>query len=275
MNDVKRIIIVACGAVLAVMLVFFIKNHMDTDGWKTAYKYHIAITANKDDQFNYDVDSHQGLVLSHGDFSTKQGAKFDEMNKDFTYVEKVHEHYTMHTQTYSCGTSKAPRTCIRTYWTWDYTGSDEKFADKTSYFNREYNTSTFGYHNLVTKLDACSVTSANKNTGFFSSKHGCSKDWGGAEYFYEDNDDRYYYNAVPLKFSASFLTDTSKGTLINPFGGRVSLETKSTDQMVKESTSYQFWDNVFMVIGGIVVLIAMIIVGYNWVMADGKWSLDE
>jgi hypothetical protein len=63
MNDVKRLIIVGLGVIMAILLCLFIKNHADTDGWKTAYKYHIAITANKKDEFNYDVDSKQGLIL--------------------------------------------------------------------------------------------------------------------------------------------------------------------------------------------------------------------
>lgn len=271
MNDVKRLILVSCGVVMAILLCLFIKNHADTDGWKTAYKYHIAITASKEDQFNYDVDSHQGLVLSHGDFKTAKGTKFDEMTKDFTYVEKVHEHYTMHTSTYQCGKS----TCVRVYYTWDWDGSDEKFAAKTSYFGRDYSTDTFGYHNMVTKTNACEITVPNTDNGFFSSKHGCSKGWLDGEYYYDGNDDRYYYNVVPLAFTGSFLTDTSNGKLTSPFGGRISLETRSTDQMVKDSTGYKFWDNFGLVVGAIIVLIAGCILGYNWVMADGKWSLDE
>lgn len=272
MNDVKRLILVGCGVVVMVLCCISLKNHLDTDGWKTAYKYHIAITANKADQFNYDVDSKQGLVLSHGDFKTKTGTKFDEMTKDFTYVDKVHEHYTMHTYTTCSG---KPTVCTtHTYWSWDRNGDEEKFAAKTSYLGRDYSTDTFGYHNLVTKLDACSVTQIGKDPGWFGTKHGCQKDWGG-EYFYTGNSDRYYYNAVPLTFSASFITDTSNSKLINPFGGRVSLETKSTDQMVKESMGYKFYNNLFMVIASIMVLIAGCVIGYNWVMADGKWSLDE
>jgi len=124
------------------------------------------------------------------------------------------------------------------------------------------------------KLGACSVTEPNKNRGFFSQKHGCKDDWGG-EYYYTDNDDRYYYNAVPLKFTASFLTDTSNGNLANPFGGRIPLETKSPEQMKTDATSYKFYHNLTLVIASIVVLAGMAVLGYNWVMSDGKWSTKD
>jgi fructose-1,6-bisphosphatase len=61
MNDVKRLIIVGLGVIMAILLCLFIKNHADTDGWKTAYKYHIAITANKKDEFNYDAFSARNM----------------------------------------------------------------------------------------------------------------------------------------------------------------------------------------------------------------------
>jgi hypothetical protein len=269
MNDVKRLIIVGLGVIMAILLCLFIKNHADTDGWKTAYKYHIAITANKKDEFNYDVDSKQGLVLSRGEFTTPVGTKFDEMTKVYTYVDKIHQHYTMHVQTYSCGKS----TCTRVYYSWDNVGDEERFAPKTKYLDRSYDTTLFGFHNFVEDIDACDIT-AKDTSGFFGTKHGCDSGWGSS-YYYQDNSDRYYYQAVPLEFTASFITDTSNGTLKSPFGKHVSLEKRSTEQMVKDSTGYQFWNNFGLVIGAIMMLVFGGILGYNWVMADGKWSLNE
>jgi hypothetical protein len=63
--------------------------------------------------------------------------------------------------------------------------------------------------------------------------------------------------------------------LKSPFGKHVSLEKRSTEQMVKDSTGYQFWNNFGLVIGAIMMLVFGGILGYNWVMADGKWSLNE
>lgn len=248
MNDVKRLAIVACGVVVATLLCLFIKNSADSDGFKTAYKYHIAITSTDKSDFNYDVDSHQGLVLTHGTFTEKSGVKYPEQKQTYTYVNKVHQHYTMHIQSYSCGSSKHPRTCTRIYYSWDTIGSEDQEASKISYLGRGYNTSLFNLSNY------------ESNTG---------------QYYYQGGVDRYYYQVVPLKFTASFITDTSNGTLANPFGGAVDLQTQSIDQMVNSSTGYKFWDNFGLIIGAIMVLIAGGILGYNWVMADGKWSLTE
>lgn len=270
MNDVKRIIVVSLCAIVIGMFCFWVKDQADVEGWKTAYKYNIAIPVLEKDQFNYDVDSHQGLVITRGTFKTAHGAKFDEMNQTYTYVEKVHEHYTMHTSTYKCGKS----TCTRVYYTWDITGREETFAEKTNYFGRDYSTSAFSFSNLVQKIGACSVTPKDESNSFFDQKHGCKESWG-SEYYYKDDNDRYYYNAVPLVFTASFLTDTSDGTIKSAFPGRITLEAKSIEQMRKDSTGYKFWHNVFMVIGIIIIMIAAAFLGYQWVMADGKWSMYE
>lgn len=231
-----------------IMFCLWIKDFADTEGWKVAYKYNIAIPAEKKDEFNYDVDSKQGMVISRGEFVTKNGTKFDGQKDKFTYVEEVHEHYTQHTQTYSCG-YKGRSTCTRTYWTWDRVGSEEKYADKITYFGREYNTSQFNISNFSERVDGY-----HRHTGF----------------------DRYYYNVVPLKFTASFLADTSDGTIKDAFGNKqVKLETVSIEQLRKDSLSYKVIYNVILTIVSLIILIGMGIVAWNWVWADGRWSLHD
>ena len=248
MNDLKRILIIFIAAAIVIGLGFLIKDYADTEGWKTAYKYNIAIPAEKQDEFNYDVDSHQGLVLSRGEFETKKGTKFDDQKESFTYVEEVHERYTRHTQTYSCGSSKHPRTCTRVYYSWDRVGSEEKYADKTTYFGREYPTNNFNLSNFVTRVDG---------------------------YHRKDFSDRYYYNVVPLKFTASFLTNTSEGTLASAFGGQVKLETVSIEQLRKDSLGYKLVNNVIVTIVAIIVLIGASIGAWSWVWSDGRWSMKD
>jgi len=248
MNDLKRILIIGIAAFIMILLCLWIKDFADTDGWKTAYKYNIAIPAEKQDEFNYDVDSKQGLVLSRGEFETKNGAKFDDQKESFTYVEEVHERYTRHTQTYSCGSSKHPRTCTRVYYSWDRVGSEEKYADKTTYFGREYPTSNFNLSNFVTRVDG---------------------------YHRKDFSDRYYYNVVPLKFTASFLTNTSEGRIDSAFGGQVKLETVSIEQLRKDSLNYKVVNNVIVTIVAIIILIGASIGAWHWVWADGRWSLKH
>lgn len=152
----------------------------------------------------------------------------------------------MHTQTYSCGSSKYPRTCTRTYWSWDVVGSEDRYADKTTYRGRDYNSSIFDFSNLSKRLDG---------------------------YYREDANDRYYYNVVPRQFNAGFIVDTSNGTLSSAFNGRVKLENKSIDRMRKDSRSYEAVNNFMLTLVIILILICMTVLGYKWVMADGKFSL--
>ena len=271
MNDIKRIIIVILGFVVLSLCAFSIKGHIETEGYKTQVNYVTAIKTSEKDDFNYSVDSKQGRVLTNGQFTTnKDLAQFDEMTKGFTYVKRTKEHYTMHTQTYKCGKS----TCTRVYYSWDSVGSDEKYANKITYFDRQYATSTFDFKNMLEKVDACDVTKKDTNTGWFHEKHGCSKSWDTG-YYYLDNNDRYYYEAVPTKFTATFITDTYSGTLKPLNQDSIVLENKSINEVLVDVGKYHLWAFWILVIVLFVLTCFACYVGYQWVMADGIFSLDR
>lgn len=272
MNDPKRIIIVLLGLVFISLACFGIKGHMDSDGYKNQVNYTTAIQATDKDHFNYAIDSQQGRILARGQFTTtiKNLAKFPEMTQGFTYVNRTREHYTLHTQVYSCGKS----TCVRTYYSWDDVESQEVYSDKINLYGRTYPTTTFFMHKFLQKADACSITAKDTNTGFFHSKHGCESGWGGA-YYYLDNDDRYTYSTVPLNFTASFLADSSGGTLKGFSEPRITLQNKSLAQILKDVGRYQliaFWVLITLLV---ILFIGAGVAAYYWVMSDGQWSTER
>jgi len=272
MNDPKRILIVFLALVLVVLGVLGIKGLAEDAGYKTQVRYTTAIKAEDAERFNYAVDTQQGNLLVHGDFSTKKEnlVKFDEMTQAFTYVERVKEHYTMHTETYSCGTSKHPRTCTRIYYSWDYVSSDEKFAPQIELYGRTYNANQFNYNDFKKNTSCEGFTEPNKEHGWFSSKHGCD----GDEY-YLDNDDRYVYKVAPQSFSATFLASSMGGGL-NPVEERsISLKNKSIEQEMHDVGMYKVWAFWIALIVIILITIGACVLAYMWVFEDGEWSLYD
>lgn len=272
MNDPKRILIVFLALVLIVLGVLGIKGLAEDAGYKTQVRYTTAIKAEDAVRFNYAVDSQQGNLLVHGEFKTKNEnlVKFEEMKQGFTYVERIKQHYTQHTETYSCGTSKAPRTCTRTYYSWDRVASDEKFAPEIQLYNRTYNANQFNYNDFKEEIDCKDFTEPNEAKGWFSSKRGCDNGK-----YYLDNNDRYYYVIAPQSFSATFLASSMGGGL-NPVEERViSLKNASIDEEMKSVGMYKVWAFWIALIFIIIFTIAAGVIAYMWVMEDGTWSLHD
>ena len=227
-----------------------------------------AVKVDQQDDFNYAVDSRQGRVLANGNFSakTKSLARFDEMTQGFTYVKRTKEHYTAHT---SC----SKKSC-RTYYTWDSVGSDESYADKVSIYGREYPANLFDFSKVKQDMDACKITAKDTSSGWFSSKHGCSESWGTG-YYYIDSNDRYSYEVVPLNFNATFITTTYNGTLQPLNQDHIVLENKSIKEVLVEVGKYHLYAFWGLAVFLFILTIAAIVIGYQWVMYDGVWSLDR
>jgi len=270
MNDPKRIIVVLLGLVFIVLCATGIKGHMDSNGYKNQVNYTTAIQSTQKDDFNYIVDSQQGRVLANGTFSTKDSkqAKFDEMSQGFTFVERVKEHYTMHTRTSCSGSGKNESCHTETYYTWDEVDANQAYADKINFMGRNYPSTLFNYSKYQRKTNACSFTAAGTGTGFFEEKHGCID--GD---FYLDDNNRYVYSTVPTTFNATFLATTYGG--LKPFNEKsITLQNKSIKQVLHDVGKYQLIS--FWVVTIILIILTIIagIIAYKWVMEDGVWSLD-
>lgn len=268
MNDPKRILIVFLALVLIILGILGIKGLAEDAGYKTQVRYTTAIRAEDADRFNYAVDSQQGNLLVHGNFSTKKEnlVKFEEMKEGFTYVERIKQHYTRHTQTYPCGKS----TCVRTYYSWDRVGSDEKFAPQIELYGRTYNANQFNYSDFKQEIDCKDFTEPNEAKGWFSSKRGCDNGK-----YYLDNNDRYYYVIAPQSFSATFLASSMGGGLNPVEEDSISLKNASIEQELEAVGSYKVW--AFWIVLIFIILLTGIaaFLAWAWVMDDGRWSLHE
>lgn len=270
MNDPKRIIVVLLGLALVGLFVLGIKGHMDSDGYKNQVNYTTAVQSTKQDDFNYIVDSQQGRVLANGDFSTKgsKQARFDEMNQGYTYVERVKEHYTMHTRTVCSGSGKSESCHTEVYYTWDEVGRDASYASYIVFMGRHYPTTLFNFGKYDSNTD-CAAFSAPGTSGFFKGNKGCvDRD------IYLTSDDRYTYSTVPTAFNATFLATTYGG--LKPFQeNAITLQNKSIGKVLHDVGKYQlisFWVVTVLLI---FLIIGAAFGGYSWVMQDGEWSLSK
>lgn len=270
MNDPKRIVIVLLSLVFVGMMALGIKGHMDSGGYRNQVNYTTAVQSTKADNFNYIVDSQQGRVLANGDFSTKgsKQAKFDEMKQGYTYVDRVKEHYTMHTRTVCSGSGKNESCHTEVYYTWDVVGEDKAYASYIVFMGRHYSTTLFNFSEYDSDTD-CAAFSAPGTSGFFKGNKGCVD--GD---IYPTSHDRYTYSTVPTTFNATFLAITYGG--LKPFQeNAITLQNKSINKVLHDIGRYQlisFWV--------ITVLLIFLIIGagfaaYTWVMEDGTWSLDK
>lgn len=265
MNDPKRLLIVLLGLIVIVLGVLGIKDHFESEGYKTQVIYTTAIQAEDATRFNYAIDSQQGNLLVNGVFKTedKNLVKFDEMTKSYTFVERTKEHYTAHTTCHG-------KSGCSTYYSWDSVSSDEQKTPQVTLYGRKYQGDLFNFKNFLQDTRCEGITAANTGHGWFSSKHGCDD----GEY-YLDNNDRYVYRTVPKEITATFLANSLKGGLNPVSEDRITLEDKSIKQQLHDIGQYKliiFWA----ILAVVFVLICGAAYGaYRWVMEDGRWSLGQ
>lgn len=270
MNDPKRILVVLLGLVVIGMMTLGIKGHMDSNGYKNQVNYTTAVQSTKQDDFNYIVDSQQGRVLANGVFTAKgDPAKFDEMNKGYTYVYRSKEHYTMHTREVCTGSGEDEECHTETYYTWDEVESNSVEVPQLTFMGRDYPTRLFDFSDYNGGLNCIDFMSAGSGSGFFETKHGCLD----GDYYLGD-DDRYTYSGTPLSFNASFLATTYGG--LKPFqSDTIKLENKSIGQILKDVGKYKLISFWVVTVLMIFLVIGAIIGAYAWVMEDGEFSVYD
>lgn len=270
MNDPKRIIIVALIAIVMLPLGFFIKAAIDDGGQKTARLYNTAIHVTDAQHFNYSVDTHQGNVITQGNFKADQPAKFGEMNKSFAMVERSKEEYTMHTREVCDTDSDGNEHChTETYYEWDYVGGDDVSSPTLTFFERKYPTAVFDLGDYERSID-CKDVMPTTSFGWFQEKKGCED-----HYYYTDSDTRYYYRVVDNTFDGGFIADVSNGNVKPLSGGTIKLKQQSVQAMIESANDYHLGGNIFIVFWFILILGIMGAIAYAWSMNDGIFSINR
>ena len=204
--------------------------------------YHTALKTTDKDHFNYIVKSQQGRVISYAKLTGNEPAKFREFTtkRRFLAVKRTLERYTMHTET---TTDSKGRATTRTYWTWDYAGTDENISKYLIIFGHKYNAAKFNLDSFYRDIDASKLV--NHSTGLIGA------------YYYLNGMERYHYEVIPRSINGSFIADTSKGTL-NPISGKYI---KISKEHYKDYLNHNLHDGKNKVITVVVLLVLIEIVG--------------
>jgi hypothetical protein len=212
MSKTLKLALILVGFVTSVWLGLIIKHLIDDAGYETAKLYNTAVQADSTDRFNYAVDSRQGNVLASGIFTAKTPVSMPNVSGEYFSIERIKERYTQHTQTYECGTTEVPQTCTRTYYTWDYRGSEDTQAAVLSLHDREYPSEIFSVSG-TRRLD-CDVMQLNCKRGY---------EYENTGWFTSEGDLRWYYRVKDTSFFGTILVDTAEGTLKPISGGKIRI----------------------------------------------------
>lgn len=97
-------------------------------------KYNKAIKIDTLDLFEYGMRTNIGNAFVYGDLKAVDTVSYPEINGEYMYIEKIEEHYNMHTRTVTTTDSKGKtHTKTETYWSWDYAGSEEQRCSEITF----------------------------------------------------------------------------------------------------------------------------------------------
>lgn len=97
-------------------------------------KYNKAIKIESSELFEYGMRTNVGYAFVYGNLKAVDTVSYPEINGEYMYIEKIEEHYNMHTRTVTTTDSKGKtHTKTETYWSWDYAGSEEQRCSEITF----------------------------------------------------------------------------------------------------------------------------------------------
>jgi hypothetical protein len=226
LTKTHKTLLIICLFTILGAITLLIQNVAEEARYNKAKLYNTAIHAQTSDSFNYAVDSQQGNILTYGTFTTVDPVTHQDLHNEYFSVNKIEEEYTQHIEYYECGTEESPQTCTRTYYTWDYNGSNKTTASKLSFHNREYSASLFSIPYSRT-LNCDSIKLECKRGYVYE-----NNDW-----FANEGDIRWYYRVTDTNFSGSIFIDTKYGNFKPVEGNLIAISPKTVEQQIKNANS--------------------------------------
>ena len=131
----KRELLVSVSIIAIMLLIGVLISGKISDAQLDANeKYNKAIKIDTLDLFEYGMRTNIGNAFVYGDLKAVDTVSYPEINGEYMYIEKIEEHYNMHTRTVTTTDSKGKaRTRTETYWSWDYAGSEEQKCSEITF----------------------------------------------------------------------------------------------------------------------------------------------
>lgn len=138
--------------IISIMLLIGLMIHGNiNEGLMLEYQeYNTALQINNDkDMFEYGMRTNIGNAFVYGNLKAVDTVTFDEINGEYSYVEKVKEKHTKHTRTVTktrvVNGKTQTYTTTETYYTWDEVDSWDKHSEKISFIDVEFDYGTIKF----------------------------------------------------------------------------------------------------------------------------------
>lgn len=131
--------LLASISIVAVMLLLGILIGDKISDWQMDQnaKYDTAVKIDEQELFEYGMRTNVGNSFVYGDLKAVDTVTYPEIGGAYMYVEKVEEHYNMHTRQVAHTRTVNGHTetyyTTETYWSWDYAGSEELVCEEISF----------------------------------------------------------------------------------------------------------------------------------------------
>ncbi len=179
--------VLASITIIAVMMIFgiIIAGRIDDYQVQKNSEYYSALQITDAEQFQYGMDTSVGNAFVYGTLEAADPVTYPELGGAYLYVEKVEEHYNMHTRTVTETDSKGnTHTRTEVYWSWDYFDSESIHSEKIRFLTVEFD------YGKIKRPTAKYITRINESPFV-----------------------RFDYNAVPGEVYGTIYTDLRDGTI--------------------------------------------------------------
>lgn len=181
------------------------------------------------------METNVGNAFVYGELKAVDTVTYPEIGGEYMYVEKVEEHYNMHTRTYTTTDGKGhTQTHTEVYWSWDYAGKEEKTCNEISF---------------------CGIT--------FKSNKISLPDANYIDIVKESSHVRFKYYGVSTKLKGTIFTDLRNKTISDKSD---FYEDRTIDQTVDELES-----GVGLIIFWIAWIIVIAVCVYGFYYLDNNW----
>lgn len=223
--------------------------------------------------FQYAHKTNVGDVLAYGTLKSLEPQSIPELVGHYGMIEKVKEHYTMHSRQVShenCSGTGNNRTCTtyyttEYYWTWDVVHRDYWNSQKYDFLGVIFPLTQLDI-SAIQRLELSADTMSKSYDGFYDK-------WDLYEnksVFGGSGDDRYSFYVLPLGFQATLFVGFYDDKIVDPInhGNKLVVNYVNTpEQVIQHKKDSLFW---FDVIYYLTTLILVGVIYFFWAYNFGE-----
>lgn len=229
--------LLASVSIIAIMLLIgvLISGKISEAQLDANEKYNKAIKIDTLDLFEYGMRTNVGYAFVYGDLKAVDTVSYPEINGEYMYIEKIEEHYNMHTRTVTTTDSKGKtHTRTETYWSWDYAGSEEQRCSEITFLGH--------------------IFPSNK-VKFPSAEY--------IDTIKESSHVRHKYYGVDTEYIGTIFTDLRSNTIANNTPFYVNMTIEQTTKHLETGSDVIFFWIFWIILTGFCV--------YGFYYADNNW----